>query len=198
LFPVWGVELAHGEHHVFWVPQMTTAALSVSPVSLVCDCMRFCKLVLVKREPVTQNPRCILYFVLFVRSFPSHVKEGVRPFTWDGIFSIYMRLSSCFLIKHASYASIPSQLWRSTFDWRQDVTKAKQQANSQQLQPRWWGSPASGLFFFMYSPTPSGFQPHFSGNWATPYFLMDSGLGDGYTFKRFVGDVWTRWCSFLL
>ena len=169
---------------------MTTAALSVSPVSLVCDCMRFCKLVLVKREPVTQNTRCILYFVLFVRSFPSHVKEGVRPFTWDGIFSIYMRLSSCFLIKHASYTSIPSQLWRSTFDWRQDVTKAKQQANSQQLQPRWWGSPASGLsVFFHVPPTPSGFEPHFIGNWATPYFLMDSGLGDGYTFKRFVGDV---------
>ena len=148
---------------MFWLPQMTTAALSVSPVPLVCDCMRFCKLVLVKREPVTQNPRCILYFVLFVRSFPSHVKEGVRPFTWDGIFSIYMRLSSCFLIKHASYTSIPSQLWRSTFDWRQDVTKAKQQANSQQLQPRWWGSPASGLsVFFHVPPTPSGFEPHFS------------------------------------
>ena len=162
---------------------------TVSPVPLVCDCMRFCKLVLVGNQ-LHRIPDAS--FTLYL-SEASHVKEGVRPFTWDGIFSIYMRLSSCFLIKHASYTSIPSQLWRSTFDWRQDVTKAKQQANSQQLQPRWWGSPASGLsVFFHVPPTPSGFEPHFIGNCATPYFLMDSGLGDGYTFKRFVGDVWRR------
>ena len=61
------------------------------------------------------------------------------------------------------------------------------------------GQPSVGFVrFFHVPPTPSGFEPHLSGNWATPYFLMDSGLGDGYTFKRFVGDVWRRWCSFLL